>query len=125
MRILSLIIALLGLLICFNVLLSDWLDKKTKFRRELSNERGWFITMFIFFSFILVFFTKRIRQYRKNRYYQDRFNLMTRESITFTFPDIFEKVWGKEYQECMDHFRYMKIKKLQRKNRPFYKKILL
>lgn len=74
----------------------------------------------------MIFFTKSIKEYRKNRYIMDRLKLMNSESVSMKeYPDIFQKVWGKEYEECQNHIRYQKLKKLQRKSKPnFLKRIL-
>jgi len=121
----SLIILIITLIICINAVISNWLDKKTKYKRDLSYEKNCIIFLFIIFGIFLIPFIKKIKNYRKNKYFIDRYRLIMWESVSMKkFPDIFEKIWGKQYQECQDYFRYEKIKKLQRKSKSFYKRIL-
>lgn len=115
MRIISMIIAIFGVWICINVLVSSWLDKQTKFRRELSNERFKVVFMFMLFSIPMIPFIKQLRNYRKEIYFNDKMNRLLQE----------KRMWGADYDifvdrkvdwdECDNYFRYKKTKKITNK----------
>lgn len=121
----NLFISILSVIICINCFFSNWLDKKTLYKKNRSYESEWFVLLFILFGIFLIPFIKNIKNYRKNNYIKERFKFIIHESVCMKeYPDIFEKYWGKEYEEYQNYFRYKKIKKIKRKINPFYKRIL-
>ena len=102
--------------ICINAFIISWIDEKTKYKVDFMYDLPksyWFL---LFFAFILIFFIKPLKQYRKNIHFIKTIKYLERERKSLNgYFNIWDKVYGKEYQECKDYIRYMKLRKLKNK----------
>lgn len=100
------------ILILLNLTLRRLFDKKTSYKkRELHNENDWLIWSFIFFGFLMFFFTKRIKQYRKDDYLKDRLRTIKSHRLIMT---------NYQTDEYINLNRYFKLKKLMKKTNILY-----
>jgi len=111
------ILIVITVIICTNALLIEWfLDKKTKFKYEVSRDFSQVTWLMLSLSFILVFFMKRFKNYRRDLYYKNMSVYLEHEkNILRDFKDIWNKTYLDEYQRCKEYIRYQKLQKIRKK----------
>lgn len=111
-KIISTVLPILTMVILFNTILKGIIEKLTKYKDiELYNERGWFITLFIFLGFMFIPFYKIIRRYRKDRYLKDYYNMLKWQDTAFRNSALTYS----HNERLMELDRYFKLKKMKKK----------
>lgn len=125
-KLFSLIILIITILVVTNSLLINWIDRKTKFKRELMYEKSSFVLILILFGVLFVPFLKQLRYYRKDIYFKNKIKQLSFQKLSWgNYYHYVKDIHKKDWEDCNNYFRYKKIQKLQSKSKPFYKKILL
>lgn len=111
------ILMVMTIILSVNALLIEWfLDKKTRYKYKISNDYSSVSWLMIFFSFIIVFFMKRFRNYRKDIYFINMVVHLEREkTVLRDYEDIWNNIYLDEYQRCKEYVRYQKLQKIRKK----------
>lgn len=117
--ILDTIVILTAIFVSNCAILELYLDKRTKYKYDLAYDNSKVKTLMLSLSFILIFFKRRLRKYRKDLYYERRLNYLIWHynlwKTLLTSHVFIEKISKLETMEIKECNRYLKLRRLQKK----------
>lgn len=104
----------INILFLINLIIKNKFDKLTKYNDvELHYMPSKFTILYMFFGFIMIFFHKKVKEYRKRHHMKNYIRQMEWLNLTGLNYGITDDRYNQKYK---DYKRYLKIKKLQKKS---------
>ena len=106
------------LMLLINIFIKDFFDRLTRYDDyELHTMSSKFVTLYIFFGFIMLIFYKKVREYRKVYYMKNYIRQM--EWMNLTGLNV--AISGDKYDKKYNNFkRYLKLKKVRNKSKRIF-----